>query len=55
MPDIYINNEFVGTLWKCVKTKGIDFIELSKVEKSIEIRFKYKDRTEKRCKYRSTY
>ena len=52
IPDIYINNEFVGTLWKCVKTEGIDFLELSKLENSIEIRFKYKDRTEKRCKYR---
>lgn len=52
IPYIYINNEFVGTLWKCVKTEGIEFLELSKIENSIEIRFKYKDRTEKMCKYR---
>lgn len=50
-PNIYINDEYVGTLVKCVKTKGIDFIELSKGENGIKIRFKYKDRTEKRCKY----
>ncbi|WP_338631874.1 hypothetical protein [Clostridium baratii] len=51
IPIIYIDNECVGTVWRCVDTKNIDFMEVSKVGNNIKIIFKYKDKTYKKVNY----